>query len=260
MDNNSYSYGFTSMYGVHGIDDNPRVHPFADLAKSCTSCTSNASCGDGMRCVRDKDGRRACLAECTATVGCKSGQTCRNVALDNTLTARVCAPEGNSCATPAPSPSRLLINEVMPAPRADYNQDGVASTTQDEYVEIVNAGGQVIDLTGYSLSDAYGVRHLFPSGTKLPPGGALVVFGGGAPKIVAGTAVIQTASTTALGLNDGGDSVSISDKDGVVVERTAWTTSLGADTSWARARDLDASAPFASAPPSCGTRRDGSQF
>lgn len=261
-DMDSNSYWFASMYGVHGIDDNPRVHPFADLAKSCKSCTTNASCGDGMRCVKDKSGKNVCLAECTATIGCQSGHTCRSVATGGYLEARVCAPEGLSCAavvTPA-QPGKLLINEVMFAPKKDYSKDGTTSSTQDEYVELVNAGAAVLDLTGWSIADGHGVRHVFASNTKLPPGGALVVFGGGSPKLVAGTTLVQSASTKALGLNDGGDSVTVSDKDGVIVGRVSWSSGLPSDQSWARKKDLDAAATFSSAPASPGVKLDGSNF
>jgi len=259
-DMDSNSSWFSSMYGVHGVDDNPRVHPFADLAKSCKSCSTNTSCGEGMRCVKDKSGKSFCLAECTATVGCGAGLSCRNVAVDRWLTTRVCAPEGNSCTAPTVQVAKLLINEVMAQPKKDYNKDLTVSATQDEYVELVNAGTQVLDLTGYTLRDGSSVRHRFPANTKLPPGGALVVFGGGAPKLVAGTTLIQVASGKALGLNDGGDSVKVSDRDGVVVATVSWSSALGADKSWARSKDLDATAGFSASEPSCGTRRDGANF
>lgn len=258
MDNNSY--WFTSMYGVHGIDDNPRVHPFADLGKSCKTCTSNSSCGDGMRCVKDKSGKKVCLAECTATIGCASGHTCRNVAIDSYLEARVCAPEGLSCSAVAPAGGKLLVNEVMFAPKKDYNRDGTISTTQDEYVELVNAGAGVLDLSGWSMSDANGVRHVFASNTKLPPGGALVVFGGGTPALVAGTTLVQAASTKSLGLNDGGDSVTLADKDGAIIGKVTWGGGLPKDQSWARKTDLDANATFGTAAASCGVKADGSNF
>jgi len=33
------------MYGIHGIDDNPAVHPYAKLENLCEPCGSNDECG-----------------------------------------------------------------------------------------------------------------------------------------------------------------------------------------------------------------------
>jgi hypothetical protein len=256
----SNSYWFASMYGVHGLDDNPRVHPWADLSKSCKTCTKSTDCGDGMKCVKMKDGKSACAAECTASIGCGAGYSCRNVSVDRYISAQVCAPDALQCGVAAPTAGKALLNEVMPNPAADYSADGKVDSTQDEYVEIVNAGGANLDLTGWTLSDGYGVRHIFASGSIVPPGGALVVFGGGTPKLVAGTTVVQTASTRRLGLNDGGDVVKLADKDGRIAARAEWKQALGQGMSWARTKDLDANASFASQAPSCGMKQDGTQF
>jgi len=251
---------FDSMYGVHGIDDNPHVHPWADLTKSCKVCTTNASCGDGMKCTKMKDGKKGCAAECTSSLGCGAGFECRNVAVDSTIENKVCAPISLQCGVAAAAAGRLVINEVMPNPTADYNGDGTRDTSADEYVELVNAGSQLLDLTGWSLSDGSSVRHRFATGSVIAPGGALVIFGGGTAKLVAGTSVLQVATTKALGLNNGGDSVSIADKDGLVVAQVAWASGLAAGRSWARAKDLDPNASFGSVAPSPGTKTDGSQF
>jgi hypothetical protein len=256
----SNSYWFNSMYGVHGLDDNPRVHPWADLTKSCKTCSKAADCGDGMQCVKMKDGKGACAALCTASIGCGTGYSCRNVSVDRYISAQVCAPESLQCGVAAPVAGKVLINEVMPNPAADYNADGKLDKTQDEYVEIVNAGNANLDLSGWSLADGYGTRHAFATGSVIPPGGALVVFGGGTPKLVAGTTLVQVASTKRLGLNDDGDAVKLADKDGHIAARTEWKQSLGTGMSWGRGKDLDANASFASQSPSCGMRQDGTNF
>lgn len=254
------SYWFDSMYGVHGLDDNPHVHPWADLALACERCTSHAACGEGMRCVRDKDGERVCAAECTSSLGCGEGYACRNVQADNTLGTRVCAPASLSCAAPALEVARALVSEVMPNPTADSNADGEHDTTDDEYVEIVNAGAATLDLTGWTLSDGFAVRHRFPADTLIPPGGALVVFGGGTAELVAGTTIMQVASSGALGLNNTGDSVRLADRDGLVVAQVAFAAGLPAGTAWARERELDPDAAFATGSPSPGARNDGAQY
>ncbi|MBL8788688.1 MAG: lamin tail domain-containing protein [Deltaproteobacteria bacterium] len=256
----SNSSWFNSMYGVHGIDDNPHVHPWANLAKSCSTCSKQSDCGDGMRCVKMKDGKNACAAECTSSLGCGTGFECRNVAVNSTLSTQVCAPTGLTCNVPAPTTvGRLVINEIVSNPNADFNKDGTKDTSADEYVELVNAGNKALDLAGWTLSDATTSRHRFPTGTSIPPGGALVVFGGGQASLVAGTTVVQIASTKALGLNNTGDSVVVSDKDGIVVARVDFG-SVVSGKSWARAKDLDPSAAFSAVAPSPGTKNDGSNF
>ena len=253
------SYWFATMYGVHGIDDNPHVHPWADLTKSCKSCRAHTDCGAGMRCVGMKDGKRACAAECTASVGCPSGQTCRNVQLDGYLRSSVCAPESLSCAAPVDSRVVVLLNEVVPSPKADHNGDGKTGAS-DEYVEIVNASAVEVDLGGWSLSDAVGVRHIFPSGTKLSPGGAVVVFSGGTPKLTLGTTLVQTASTSRLGLNDDGDMVRLADLDGKSVGAARWPSDFPKGKALNRAKDGDERDAWVTVSPSPGVKQDGSRF
>jgi hypothetical protein len=86
------SSGIGAMYGVHGLDANPKLHPFADLTKLGNSCTSNAACGEGSRCVRRSTGAKVCAPLCLDTTGCPSGYTCRSVAstTTGTITAKAC--------------------------------------------------------------------------------------------------------------------------------------------------------------------------
>ncbi|PKN55503.1 MAG: hypothetical protein CVU56_21185 [Deltaproteobacteria bacterium HGW-Deltaproteobacteria-14] len=258
-DLDSNSYWFTTMYGVHGIDDNPKVHPWADLARSCAACDRNADCGDGMRCVTMKDGARGCAAECTATTGCLPGYSCRAVQTDGWLSQTVCAPETLSCAAPVEERQIVLINEVMPTPAADYNGDGKVATS-DEYVEVGNASAFEVDLSGWSLSDGVGVRHVFPTGTVLPPGGVVLVFAGGEPTIVPGTTVVQTASTGRLGLNDSGDMVRLADVDGESVGAVRYPGDIGKGKAMNRATDLDEADTWTVTDPTPGTRQDGARF
>src|SRR5690349_13381459 len=62
----------------------------------------------------------------------------------------------------------LVINEFLANPDgADANCDGVQDNADDEFIEIVNAGGIPIDLSGATLSDTTGAKHTFPSGSVL---------------------------------------------------------------------------------------------
>jgi hypothetical protein len=89
-----------SMYGIHGIDDNPKLHPYSNPENLCESCSSNAACGGvGNACVSiGNDGRR-CVAACTDDAACPSGYTCKEVASSSTSTiyGSYCVPTSRSC-------------------------------------------------------------------------------------------------------------------------------------------------------------------
>jgi len=120
----------------------------------------------------------------------------------------------NDCPLPPP-PSALVINEIHADPDStiagDANGDGIRDATQDEFVELVNDSASDLDISGWTLNDGFGLRHTFPAGTIVAAGCSIVVFGGGTPTGEFGFGVVQTASTGALGLNNGGDTVTISD-------------------------------------------------
>lgn len=108
----------------------------------------------------------------------------------------------------------LVINEFLADPAGDIsgdaNGDGTRDSSQDEFFELVNNGSAPADLSGWTFSDGFGVRHEFPADSVVSPGCAIVVFGGGNPQGVFGGALVQTSSTNTIGLNNGGDSLTIS--------------------------------------------------
>lgn len=82
---------FHTMYGVHGIDDNPHRHPYANLERAGQSCRSNVSCGGtGNACVRQSSGARQCAYACTADDGCGTGFRCQAVASGSSITGKMC--------------------------------------------------------------------------------------------------------------------------------------------------------------------------
>jgi hypothetical protein len=258
MDGNSP--WFNTMYGVHGIDDNPRLHPFADRAKFCASCSKASDCGAGMYCVTMSDGTKGCAAECASTDACGAGYACRNTRIQTSLSMAVCAPVAMSCRRSAPAVALPVINEMMPTPTVDYNGDGRVHATEDEYVELGNAGAAPLDLSGWTLADGVSTRHVFPSGTIVPPGGALVVFGGGTVTLRAGTTIMQVAKAKTLALNKDGDKVVLSDLDGRAVARAEYRSAVAPGKSWTRARDLAGDVGFEVVGATPGVKRDGSQF
>lgn len=89
MDREATAVGFHTMYGMHGIDDDPKLVPFANLTKFGAKCAANADCGGpGNLCVAKK-----CTAACTDTTGCGAGYSCKSVASASTSTiyGKACA-------------------------------------------------------------------------------------------------------------------------------------------------------------------------
>jgi len=89
-----------SMYGIHGIDDNPKLHPYGNLENSCKSCSSNADCGGvGNTCAAVGTSGKRCMAACTDDVACGEGYKCKAVASASTSTiyGSYCVPATRSC-------------------------------------------------------------------------------------------------------------------------------------------------------------------
>ncbi|MFQ5398308.1 MAG: lamin tail domain-containing protein [Anaerolineae bacterium] len=156
----------------------------------------------------------------------------RDPSLDNNIGANWCTSSttfgagdsgtpgsANDCpAAPPPPPppsTELIINELLADPAAgltgDANGDGTRNGSQDEFVEIVNNSSSGIDISGWTLADGFKVRHTFPAGTIIPSACSIVVFGGGTPTGDFGASLVQTATTGSLGLNNGGDTLTLND-------------------------------------------------
>lgn len=131
----------------------------------------------------------------------------------------------------------LLINEIMADPGGfDSNNDGDFNTTQDEYIELVNNMTTSLDISGYKVKDSTTTRHVFAASTILAPGQALVLFGGGTPDGTFGGSVVAIAS--GLGLNNGGDKVSVTDDSDNELATHEYGSEGGNDTSLTRDPDL----------------------
>lgn len=139
--------------------------------------------------------------------------------------------------TPADSP--IVLNEILadppPDPEGDANGDGVRSTSDDEFVELVNVGPDPVSLEGWTLHDATGVRHEFSAGTVMDPGELLVVFGGGTPTGI--VSEVQVASTGGLSLNNTADQVRLVGMDGLTRDVHDYGAEANADQSLIRVPD-----------------------
>jgi len=268
------SYWFHSMYGVHGIDDNPQLHPYAVVENLCLECQEDADCGDvGNKCVRLGEEEKVCSAQCISTDGCPEGYQCRDVAFGSWISSRQCVPASLTCRTD-PTPPELpvvLINELLADPPSDdggdANGDGVRSATQDEFVELVSLASQPLEMGGWSLSDSFGTRFVFPQGTQLLPGRALLVFGGGDSagfRDFQAETGAETFAASSLGLNNTGDTVTLYRADGTVSDVVVFDLEGGKDRSLTRQTDGDPDAAFilhpGESPFSPGTTQNGDLF
>ncbi|HTM22380.1 MAG TPA: lamin tail domain-containing protein, partial [Kofleriaceae bacterium] len=138
---------------------------------------------------------------------------------------------------PAP-PGRLVINEILADPPHgfDANGDGAWSYADDEFLELVNAGEGNLDLGGATMEDAIATHFTFPPDTVIPPGGVLLLFGGGTPSL---PDVPALAAVGGLQLNNDGDDVRSRDAAGAVIAEASYGSEAGLDQSLVRAVDGD---------------------
>jgi len=146
----------------------------------------------------------------------------------------------------------VVINEILADPGSvvDANCDGLADSTDDEFVEIVNIGPGSFDLSDAMLEDANGEVFTFPPGTVIDELDAVVVFSGGTP-VLDGTAsgiapwcvnaerraTILVAGGS-LSLNNSGDTIVVRDSSGIVLDEYAYGTTANDDQSIVRDLEL----------------------
>lgn len=170
-----------------------------------------------------------------------------NVVLHNTLSPDAASP-GMATRVVTNPVTGWVINEILADPAfsltGDANGDGAVDASQDEFIELVNNTGVAADISGWTLADSAGVRHTFPPGTIVPKDGAIVVFGGGRPTGAFGNAIVQTASTGSLELDDINDTITLS--NGLVEVAThTYGAEAGNDQSINRTPDLSGVNPLA---------------
>jgi hypothetical protein len=91
-------WGFHTEYGVHGADDDPQLHPYAQKGNFCRVCKVNADCGGvGNSCVTVGHSGKRCAAACTSDTACGTGYACKKVASGSTIYASMCVPSDNVC-------------------------------------------------------------------------------------------------------------------------------------------------------------------
>ncbi|MCI0552200.1 MAG: lamin tail domain-containing protein, partial [Anaerolineae bacterium] len=121
-----------------------------------------------------------------------------------------------------PPQPRVAINEFVPRPGHDWNNNGVVNV-EDEYIEIINHGTIDVNLGGYSLDDEVNIGsspYSLPSVT-LSPGERMVFYG----------------SETGLLLSDGGDGVRLLKPNGQLMDAYNYFVVRFPDQSYCRLPD-----------------------
>ena len=184
-------------------------------------------------------------------------------------------PSATPSTTPTPTPGPTLpirdvrINEILAdVPYgADVNGDGKWSSWEDEFVELVNWTGQTVNLGGCIVSDDYAERYTFPQPFFVPPGNAVVLFGGGEPDgDFGGARVVTVGVAWGLSLTNGGDTVTLRDGD-YIYDSVTYGEEGGYDQSLNRDPEITGFFTFHSQVPgsggsiySPGTRVNGDPF
>jgi hypothetical protein len=267
LNNNSFA---SAMYGVHGIDNNPHLHPMAKPEVFCTSCRAPSDCGQqGYICAALNPDEKACLGLCTHDDGCPDGWRCMDIATGNYLTTKACVPSNLTCQQDPQGheiPS-VMINEILYFPPygyyADANGDGQRDQHGDEFIEIYNYGLDAVDISGWQIADSTGTRFVFPPSTILLSHDVAVVFGKGTPAENSHCDHIFAADDI-LGLDDSGDQISLVALDGTVADSVKYVRQEDRQRSLVRSTEGYRESEFvmhSEHPPySVCTRQDGSEF
>ncbi len=98
--------------------------------------------------------------------------------------------------------------------------------SDDEYIELVNAGTESVELGGWSIEDAVQQRHRFFNSFILAPGSSMIVYGGPLNGFEPGIDVpfiAASADAFGFGANNGGDTLMVRNADGYLIERVVYT-------------------------------------
>ncbi len=153
----------------------------------------------------------------------------RNWAYDVTITPtplKSITPSRTPTRTRTPTPNKatpeaVVLNEFLPHPRQDWNEDG-AVDVRDEFIEIINLGNTSLSLKGWKLDDQEGdsPAYTLPS-VEIAPGGKLVLCG----------------AETGLLLGNQGDTLRLFKSNGKIADAFTYGPVSRADTSWCRLPD-----------------------
>ena len=124
----------------------------------------------------------------------------------------------------------------------DANGDGLNSSVDDEFIEIVNYGAESIDISDWIIMDYTMTRFKFPQGTILQSKEFALVFGGGDKdsfSINSSGGLIFTAESNGLGLNNDTDLISLINNRDKVIDYADYSLEDGAHESLTRKEDAN---------------------
>jgi len=124
--------------------------------------------------------------------------------------------------TNTPAPGGLFVNEFMPDPAQDWNNDGSADD-DDEWIEIYNANTFSVDLSGWQLDDVANggsAPYTLPGRAIIAPNGFLIFF----------------RADTNIALNNSNDDARLLHPDSAVADAISYTSSAS-NASWSRVPD-----------------------
>ncbi len=144
---------------------------------------------------------------------------------------------GPGCGALVDGPGLLVINEVLvDVGGEDPACGGASSSSQDEFVEIVNLSDEALDLSGVQLwtgeGESLDLIHSFGAWC-LEARRGLVLFGGGAPSLCEKESTIGLADKGLSLNNSNGHRVVLTDANGVEVSDFTYD-SVPKGVSWAR--------------------------
>ena len=90
-------------------------------------------------------------------------------------------------ALPSLAAATVVISEVLADPpnglAGDANGDGKTHSSEDDFIELYNAGSEAVDIGDWKLGDSSALKNYFqfPKNTVIQPDSFLVLFGGGKP-------------------------------------------------------------------------------
>lgn len=217
-------YASETNIGLNNSGDDVRLlYPDDSVADSTSYTDSN----DDESYSRNPDGAGSFTNACAPTpnaTNCVSVPT--NTPLPtNTPTETATSTPGPSStptATNTPAPGGLFVNEFMPAPAQDWNNDNTAND-DDEWIEIYNANAFAVDLSGWLLDDVGGggsVAYVLPGGTTIHANSYHVFY----------------HSETNLALNNSNDDVRLLKPDATIADTISYNTS-DSNASWSRNPD-----------------------
>jgi hypothetical protein len=188
------------------------------ITGATTNCTVTLTAGIGSCSIKFTSSGSKTI---TATYsGDKTHPTSTDTETHQVSTSTTVIP--TTVPTAVPPPPLVAINEFVPRPGHDWNNDGVVNVG-DEYIEVLNHGTVNVNLSGYSLDDEVNVGsapYRLPAVT-LRPGERYVFYG----------------SETGILLGDGGDGVRLLKPNGQLADAYNYLIVERPDQSYCRLPD-----------------------